>query len=50
MVLNLEKMETIKFRNGYLQPNTDPSQRDKVLVLTLAITAVLFTIIQTCIL
>jgi len=40
----------VTFRNGYLQPNTDPSQRDKVLVLTLAITAVLFTIIQTCIL
>jgi hypothetical protein len=38
------------FRNGYLQPETDPSHRDKVLVLTLAITSVLFAILQTCIL
>jgi len=38
------------FRNGYLQPETEPTKTGKVLVLTLAITAVLFTILKKCIL
>jgi hypothetical protein len=40
----------VTFRNGYLQPETDPSHGSKVLVLILVAIALLFTIYKTCIL
>jgi hypothetical protein len=43
-------MTQATFRNGYLQPETDPSHGKMVLIVTLISFAVLLTIIQTCIL
>ena len=42
-------METqAQFRNGYIQPDFNPNNRDRALTITLAITFALFVIYQTC--
>lgn len=42
--------QPINLRNGYLQPEIDPSHGSKVLIITLTLAAVLFAILKTCIL
>lgn len=40
----------INLRNGYIQPDFDPNNKDKSIILSLVIAVVLYVILRACIL